>query len=357
MLNTYTNQKLEQQRYIIFYKNCTFVFNQLKMLEKISLRTLSRLIMGYMIVAFSWWAVNLWRANEKTFLTETAYLELKMSLPNKGINLTQLQQTTEYKAIEKKYHSNHRMIIYEGLFFIGCLILGLWMINRSVLREVEAVRQRRNFMLSITHELKSPLAGMKLILETIGKRTLEPPQLQKLTHNGLKDANRLQQLIEDLLLAARLEINWKPMQEPLSLLELAKPIADALKLRFPEASILLPKEKIIFQGDKQGITAVFQNLMENALKYSPEKAVLEVNWKKNEKDKLILTFTDNGYGIDNAEKTKIFEKFYRIGNEETRQTTGTGLGLHIVSQVVKAHHGSIRIFDNQPKGSIFSIQL
>jgi signal transduction histidine kinase len=327
------------------------------MLEKISLRTLSRLIMGYMIVAFSWWAVNLWRANEKTFLTETAYLELKMSLPNKGINLTQLQQTTEYRAIEKKYHSNHRMIVYEGLFFVGCLILGLWMIDRGVTREVEAVRQRRNFMLSITHELKSPLAGMKLILETIGKRSLEPPQLQKLTHNGLKDANRLQQLIEDLLLAARLEVNWKPMQEPLSLIDVVNPIADALKVRFPDAKISLPKEKIIYEGDKQGITAVFQNLMENALKYSPQDAILKVDWKKNEKDKLQLTFEDNGFGVANTEKEKIFEKFYRIGNEETRQTTGTGLGLHIVAQVIKAHGGSIRISDNQPKGSIFTVQL
>jgi signal transduction histidine kinase len=327
------------------------------MLQKIPLRIVSRILMGYMIVAFSWWAYMLWSANERTFNTETQLIELKLSMPNKGINLTQMQQTAEYQTIEKKYHSNHRMILYEGLFFIGCLLLGLWIINRSVKREVAMARERRNFMLSITHELKSPLAGMKLILETIGKRTLEPTQTQKLTQNGLKDANRLQQLIEDLLLAARLENNWKPLQEPLSLTEIAQPIAEALKIRYPNAVINLPENKIIFKGDKQGITAVFQNLMENALKYSSEPAKLTVNWDKKQNNSLILTFIDQGIGVPDAEKKRIFDKFYRIGNEETRQTTGTGLGLNIVKQVVNAHGGSIQIADNQPKGTVFTIQL
>jgi signal transduction histidine kinase len=327
------------------------------MLEKISLHTLSRLVMGYMVVAFTWWAINLWRANEHNFETETALIELKMSQPNQGINLTQLKQTVEYQAVEKKYHSHHRMIIYEGLFFIGCLFLGLWMINRSVNREVAMARQRRNFMLSITHELKSPLAGMKLIFETIAKRSLETNQLQRLTHNGLKDANRLQQLIEDLLLSARLENDWKPLQEPLMLADIATSIADALKIRFPNAVIELPKDKLLFVGDKQGITSVFQNLMENALKYTPEPANLKVNWQKNNSDKLTLTFSDNGIGISDAEKKKIFDKFYRIGNEETRQTTGTGLGLNIVKQVVLAHGGKIQVTDNQPKGSVFTVEL
>ena len=107
---------------------------------------------------------------------------------------------------------------------------------------------------------------------------------------------------------------------------------------------------------KVGMIQLLQNLIENAVKYSPDDPTILVKYFY-ENDCFKFDIIDNGLGINSLEKKKVFEKFYRVGSEETRKTKGTGLGLYIVAQVVKAHRGFIRISDNQPKGSIFHIGL
>lgn len=319
---------------------------------------MSHFVIGYMVLAFGWWSFHLWQQNDRLYQTEKKLLEANFVRQNKGVNLTQLYETAEYKKIERHWHKGHRMVIAEGLFITACLIFGLWVINRSANREVTLARQRRNFLLSITHELKSPIASLRLVLETLGKRELPRDQLEKLCANGLKDATRLQNLVEDLLLAARLDDNWRPLPEPVDLPALAREVAAGLQVRFPRADIRLhfPEQFSAVQADKSGLTAVLQNLLENAVKYSPEASPVELSAEKTN-GKFRLSVADRGRGIPDREKQAVFEKFYRLGNEETRQTTGTGLGLYIVSQVVKAHGGTIRVADNQPQGTIFTIEL
>ncbi len=319
---------------------------------------LSRLLIGYMVLAFSWWAFHLWGQNERLFEAEKQLLEVRFSHDNRGLNLTQMQQTAEYQRILREWQKRRRMVVSEGLFFVLCLAYGLYSINRSANREVKLSRQRRNFLLSITHELKSPVAALRLVLETIGKHNLSREQLNTLTVNGLKDASRLQQLIEDLLLAARLDDNWQPLPEPVDLAALMVECAERLRVRFPQADIRVqvPIGLPPLQADKSGLTAVVQNLLENAVKYSPEGAAVAVA-VEHSAGKFRIRVADHGQGIPDNEKQAVFDKFYRIGNEETRQTTGTGLGLYIVQQVVRAHGGSIRVTDNQPKGTVFHIEL
>jgi len=129
-------------------------------------------------------------------------------------------------------------------------------------------------------------------------------------------------------------------------------------LRFPQANIQFdfPNDLPPVQADKSGLTSIVQNLLENAVKYSPEGALIRFTAQQAD-GKFRLQVTDHGRGIPDAEKQAVFEKFYRIGNEETRQATGTGLGLYIVSQVVKAHGGVIRLTDNQPQGTVFTIEM
>ena len=250
------------------------------------------------------------------------------------------------------------MIVAEGLFFTACLVWGLWIIRRSAAREVSLARQRRNFLLSITHELKSPIAGMRLVLETILKRNLSPEQRTPLLTNGLKDADRLQNLVESLLLAARLEDKWRPLLEPVAFEPLAHEIAEGLRVRFPEANFKfnIPSGLPPVQADKMGLTAILQNLLENALKYAAPGSPVELTAEKTA-SKFRFRVADQGQGIPDAEKQSVFEKFYRMGNDETRHSTGTGLGLYIVSQVLKAHGGSIGVTDNVPKGTIFSVEI
>lgn len=328
------------------------------LIEKIPVRRMSHFVIGYMVLAFGWWTYSLWRQNDRLYELDKQVLELQFSRRNQGLNISQLQETAEYKKIERNWHKGHRMVMAEGLFFTACLIFGLWVINRSANREVTLARQRRNFLLSITHELKSPIASLRLVLETLGRRELPREQLEKLCRGGLKDAARLQQLVEDLLLAARLEDNWRPLPEPVDLPALARDISAGLRLRFPAARFEFdfPADLPPVVADKSGLTAIVQNLLENAVKYSPEGTLVRLAATLKE-GRFRLEVSDQGKGIPDAEKQAVFEKFYRLGNEETRHTTGTGLGLYIVSQVVKAHGGSIRVTDNKPQGTVFSIDM
>ena len=328
------------------------------LIEKIPVRRMSHFVIGYMILAFGWWSYHLWHQNDQLFAAEKELLEARFTRKNQGLNLTELYQTAEYRKIENKWRSNRRMVVAEGLFFTACLIFGLWVINRSANREVTLARQRRNFLLSITHELKSPIASLRLVLDTVYKRDLQREQLEKLCKGGLKDAARLQTLVEDMLLAARLEDNWRPLPEPVDLPAIVRDAVSRLLIRFPQASIHLkfPDNLPFVQADKSGLTAIVQNLLENAVKYSPEGAPVEVSAEK-QNGKLQFRVADQGRGIPDHEKQAVFEKFYRLGNEETREATGTGLGLYIVNQVVKAHGGSIRVLDNQPRGTVFLLEI
>jgi signal transduction histidine kinase len=325
---------------------------------RIPLRWLSRFVIAYLLLAFFWWSVHLWTQNDRLFEAEYRLLEMRFSRDNRGLNETQMHQTREYQDIVKRRDKRRRMVIAEGLFFTACLSLGLYQVHRSANREVALTRQRRNFMLSITHELKSPIASLKLILETFSKRELTREQSQTLAGSGLRETGRLQSLVESLLLAARLEDNWRPLIEPVSLQALADDILPALRVRFPDAvfRVDIPQGLQPVRADKTGLTSVLQNLLENAVKYAPQGS--EIGFEARQQDgKFILKVSDTGKGIPESERQSVFEKFYRIGNEETRNSQGTGLGLYIVSQVVRAHGGHIRISDNVPQGTIFTIEI
>lgn len=326
----------------------------------LSPRWWSRLLIGYTLLASLWWGVHLWQQNDQLFAVERALLECRFSKNGtRGVNLTALEQTAEYKAIENRRLSCRRMVLSEGIILTVCLVVGLWLVNRSVNREIALARQRRNFLLSITHELKSPLSALRLTMETFGRRELAREQVEKLAANGLRDASRLHQLVEDMLLAARLEHNWRPLSEPLDLAAIVRDVVANLKIRFPQAvvSVQIPDHFAPVSADRSGLISVVQNLLENAVKYSPAGEPVELTAERNAAGRLRLRVADQGRGIPDSEKKAVFDKFYRLGNEETRQTTGTGLGLYIVQQVVKAHGGAITVQDNQPRGTVFTLEM
>jgi len=317
-------------------------------------RISSSILIGYMMLAFGWWAILLWRSNEEKLHLETELLAQKLS-----INYELALKTPEYTALFAKHKRYAWMVIGEGLFFVCCLILGLMIVRRSAQKEVALARQRRNFLLSITHELKSPIAAVRLVLETFSKRELTKAQTQQLTSGGLRDATRLQNLVQDLLLAARLEDSWHPHYESIHLTKMVTECIESLQFRFPLSVIHqeIAEDFPIFQADKSGINAVIMNLLENAIKYSPKGSPVVISAQNRKNGHLRISVSDQGQGIPPQEYQTVFEKFYRLGNEETRQATGTGLGLYIVKQVVTAHEGRIKIEANKPQGTVFLIDL
>lgn len=252
------------------------------------------------------------------------------------------------------------MVIGEGSMFIVVFALGAWSLHKSVNKERRLHEQKKNFLLSVTHELKSPLASIKLYLQTINKRgNLERQQILSFIDKCLLDVERLDDLVENMLLASKIENqSYTFPKENFSLSALVDSVVNRLQINkcdFNQQLINAEIEpKIEITGDKFALSSVVTNLVENAIKYS--KPCEEVGVKLFRKDNNIyLQVADRGIGIADNEKGRIFDRFYRVGSEDTRNTKGTGLGLYIVKTVLDKHDATIHVRDNRPAGSVFEV--
>lgn len=250
------------------------------------------------------------------------------------------------------------MIIGEGMIFLAIFVMAVIRMKKHLQKERYYHQQQQNFLLSVTHELKSPLASVKLYLQTILKRDLDREQQKLFLDNSLKDVERLDYLVENVLLATKLENrSFSFPKEEFDLSELIENISDRLQhnaCKSQQAIVTDLEPNIILHADKFAITNVVTNLIENAIKYSPECASVHVKLYQAD-GKTVFSVADFGEGISDDEKKLIFNKFYRVGNEATRKTKGTGLGLYIVKTVLQKHQASIRVKDNTPSGSIFEV--
>lgn len=322
------------------------------------LRLISYVVIIYLLLAFSWWAILLYVKNNDAFYAKAAYMELIQKGTQRVHTSEEFYMTSEYIELKRKYEKQELMIFGEAMVFILSLIAGIYFINRGYYREVQLARQKKNFLMSVTHELKSPLASIRLVLETIQKRDLTDQQKKQLTESAIKENDRLTSVVHNLLTATRLDTMYQANLELMSLSKVVKDEISRMKMIFPERKISLDCEENLpeLYFDRAGMVSVISNLVENAIKYSSIKDEVRVTLSGGH-DCLKLRVFDNGTGVAPEEKIKIFEQFYRSGNEETRNTKGTGLGLYIVKQIVLAHHGRITVHENTPKGSIFEVSL
>jgi two-component system phosphate regulon sensor histidine kinase PhoR len=251
------------------------------------------------------------------------------------------------------------MIMGEASMFVIVFAFGIIIMHKSVNKERKLHEQKKNFLLSVTHELKSPLASIKLYLQTINKRDLDKKQIMSFIDKCLLDIERLDDLVENMLLASKIEnSSYTFPKEKFSLSALVDSVVNRLQINkcdFTQQLINAEIEpKIEITGDKFALSSVVTNLVENAIKYS--QPCEEVGVKLFRKgDNIYLQVADRGIGIADDEKGRIFERFYRVGSEDTRNTKGTGLGLYIVKQVLDKHEASIQVRDNRPAGSVFEV--
>ena len=311
-----------------------------------------------MLCAFAWWSALLYIKNKDAFEAKANLMQLMM-LGKKEVNSEEeFKLHKDYLDLKYKYKKQEWMILGEATIFISSLIFGIWLINRGHKIEVSAEQQTRNFLLSITHELKTPLASIKLTLETMLKRDLKKESRDTLSGNAVKEIDRLNNLVNDLLLAAKVETFYQPHKENFDVEELLSDIIHDFEDRHEDLKVdfIKPDKAIFMLGEKQGLASAFENLLENARKYSFDNVKINVMLAAKD-NKVFVSVADSGIGIVDADKKKVFEKFYRVGSEDTRKAKGTGLGLYIVNEVVKAHNGKIAISDNQPKGTVFKIIL
>jgi K+-sensing histidine kinase KdpD len=309
------------------------------------------ILFGYILLQFLWWEVLLVKQTGQIIDLKQKISELSITNESTLIN--------EIALLHQKKTMQVMMIVGEGTVFLLLLLFGIYKIKQSQDKETELNNQQKNFFLSITHELKTPIAATKLQLQTLQKQKLSEQIQQELIVSALIETERLNALIDNVLLASRLdagEFIFTLIQKNISELVL-KTVNRYYKREINSGELQVKVTNNIFgEIDETTFPSIITNLIDNAIKYSPDQKeiVIELSIKNN---KPILIVGDAGCGISADDKEKIFAKFFRAGNEETRRAKGTGLGLYIVNYIVNNHNAKIKVKNNQPKGTVFEIQF
>lgn len=302
-------------------------------------------LLTYMIAALVWWYIAL--ENQNKAMTNIRMNELVKDDP---------RYYQKVMAIEDLRKRKTAQYLGEGITFLVLILVGAVFVFRATRRQLKVSQQQQNFMMAVTHELKTPIAVTQLNLETLQKRKLEEDKQQKLISNTLDEARRLNSLCNNILFTSQLDSGgYQLTKQTLDLTELTETVIDEYKNRFPHR--LLEDDidqEVRIQGDIFLLQMLLNNLIDNALKYSPHEATIKITLKKG-MNKAMLEVADGGAGISESERKQIFQKFYRSGNENTRKAQGTGLGLYLCKKIALAHNANISVTNNVPKGSIFAV--
>ena len=256
-----------------------------------------------------------------------------------------------------------RMFAWEGPFFVVVILSMLWLIGRSLREERELKRSHQNFLSAVTHEFKTPLATLRLLVETAQLRDLDGEKRRDYLARMAGEVDRLERTSEQVLAAARLE------QGPLAARMEPRDLRDAvaqrlaalrpgLEARGARLCLEAGAEALPVSLDEDAFALVLGNLLDNAVKYAPEGR-REVTVRLGSRGDLVeMHVDDRGIGVDESERERIFERFHRSGDESTRRAAGTGLGLHLVRSTVEAMNGWVRAEPNpEGIGSRFTVTL
>ena len=260
--------------------------------------------------------------------------------------------------IKDEHDRNAKQFVGEGLTFLGITLVGALFLFISVRRQIRYHLQQKNFMMAVTHELKTPIAVTKLSLETLKKHQLDETKKNKIINDAINETDRLDTLCNNILLSSQLDAGgYNLTMQLFNLSETVLQSIEAFKKRYPERIFHQNiKNDLFCFGEEFLIRLVINNILGNAVKYT--RAELPIRVECIEKDQMLeVLIKDQGEGIPNELKQKIFERFYRLEDERTRKNKGTGLGLYLSAQIIKDHKGSIVLTDNYPSGSNFVIQL
>lgn len=316
--------------------------------QKLALATiLYWFLLLYIIAALLFWYIRL--QEQSSQMANYRLMELVADDPQylkkvEQINEESIRKTHQYRG--------------EGATFLFIILVGAVFVFRAVRRQFKVAQQQQNFMMAITHELKTPIAVAKLNLETLQKHKLDEEKKDKLIRMTLQETNRLNTLTNNILISSQLEGGgYKLVKEDLDLSALISRLVMDFKQRFPDRNWILEiHDSIHLKADPLLIQILINNLLDNAVKYSPRSASVQVKLGQGTSS-VEMSIADQGPGIPDEEKGKIFKRFYRIGNESVRTTQGTGLGLYLCKKITTDHRGSIRVSDNQPSGANFIVQL
>jgi two-component system, OmpR family, sensor histidine kinase SenX3 len=256
------------------------------------------------------------------------------------------------------------VLLVLGVIFFSLIMTGLILNTIFLVREIRRSEQHDAFLNSVTHELKTPIASIKLYLDTLKSRDVAPEKREEFYDVMLADSDRLLRTVEQVLQAGR--AGEKKRQMNVGELDIGKLLGDAIstvrtRYNLGEDVIRMtePAGELMVLGDEDELRTVFVNLLDNAVKYSGDEKRVTVRAKRRALNNKVDVFVrDNGIGIPAPELKRIFKRFYRVADEAAKDAKGTGLGLAIVRSIVAKHGGSVRADSKgEMRGSTFVVQL
>ncbi len=255
-----------------------------------------------------------------------------------------------------------RMLAFEGPFFVLVVMAGLFVIARNLRAERELKRRQRNFLDAIGHEYKTPVSTLRLLIETMQIRALAPEKLQSYLHTMSLEVDRLERTGEQVLATARLEAGAEVSARGGA--ELTTLIADVLEgsrhayeARGARLNLHAAGEPLPVEADPDDVATILENLVDNAIKYTPGPTKPVDVHLDRQGDWARLRVVDAGSGVPEGERTRVFERFYRVGNELTRTAPGLGLGLYLVGRVAASLGGRVRLDAGEGGGTVVTVLL
>jgi signal transduction histidine kinase len=252
-------------------------------------------------------------------------------------------------------------LLAVGTTFLALVLIGVVLYLTIAVKQISLNQRQANFIDSVTHELKSPIASLKLYLQTLSRRSVSETQQLEFYRSMLEDLDRLDTLINHMLDAARLDQVGPPVEVVgVSLADVLQTCASTvcLRHRLPAETIALDVAPAIVFARPIDLEIVFRNLLDNAVKYSlPQPQVTVESWS-NGRGSVVTRVSDNGPGIPAKLRRKIFGRFVRLGSELERTQSGTGLGLYIVRTLVRRMKGKVSVRGRgTQRGTIFEVEL
>ena len=282
------------------------------------------------------------------YVVDYSYISENIKFIRLAINPLKIEE------LKQERYQQRNIWLYQSILLLFLVGIGIYGVFSSIEKIYKLNKQQNNFLLSVTHEFKTPIAAIRLMLQTSKHPKINDDKRSELVDNSIQSTHRLEELAENMLTAMQIESN--AYQYNLSPVDYSTLINKVVSNQQIKGQITAQIESnVTVDGDDFILRMVVNNLIENAFKYSnnqPIEVVLETDhkWKR-------LSIKDQGIGLKKEDFKNIFKKFYRVQDEETRISKGTGLGLFIVKQAVEKHSGKVFVKANEGKGVTFTILL
>jgi signal transduction histidine kinase len=267
----------------------------------------------------------------------------------------------DWRPVAQGLTTLHWVLIVLGSLFFVMVIAGLVWLSAWLVREMRLNQRQQAFLDAVTHEMKTPLASLRLYLETFSRHDLPPERRRAFLERMREDVQRLDHTVGQVLAATRAELRSRAPAEPFDLPSLLHSSVEEVRQRhgLPEDAVrLLPGPPATAVGNRAELQVVFRNLLENAVRYSDGAVDVRVSVQRLGGGRVCVEIADRGIGIERRELRRIFQRFYQARRDVQRQAQGLGLGLFVVRQLVRRQGGAVEARSEGPgRGSRFRVTL